>query len=128
MDHHTFPDRPIPKAYGPYSHAVEAGGFVFVAGQIGRDSHTGVLIEGDVAAQTQRAIEIVRDILGELGLGLKDVVRSTVYLADINDFTAMSEVYAREFPAPYSARSTPEVKLPFGAKVSLEVTAWREPD
>ncbi len=127
LKHHTFPGSAIPTAYGPYSHAVEAGDFVFVAGQIGRDSVTGKLIDGDVTVQTRRAIEIVRDILAELGLGLGDVVRSTVYLADIADFAAMSAVYAQMFPAPYPARSTPQVALPFGARVSLEVTAYRRP-
>ena len=125
MTHHSFPDAAIPKAYGAYSHAVEAGGFVFVAGQIGRDNATGLLIDGDVAAQTRRALEIVRDILAELGLGLGDVVRATVYLADIAEFGAMNAVYAQMMPAPYPARSTPQVALPFGARVSVEVTAYR---
>jgi len=125
VNHYTFADKAIPKAYGRYSHAVIAGDFVFVARQTARDAQTGRVIEADISAQTPRCIEIVRDILHELGLSLKDVVRATVYLSDIHDFEAMSEVYAREFPQPYPARSTPEVKLPFGALVGIEVTAYR---
>ena len=78
MEHYSFTDTNIPTAYGPYSHAVEAGDFVFLAGQIARDSVTGHLIEGDVAAQTVRCLEIIRDILSKLGLTLTDVVRATV--------------------------------------------------
>ena len=125
MEHFTFPDEPIPAAYGPYSHAVVAGDFVFVAGQTARDVETGRVIAGDITAQTARCLEIVGDILGQLGLTLKDVVRSTVYLSNISDFDAMNRVYSAAFQAPYPARSTPEVKLPFGALVGIEVTAYR---
>ena len=125
IDHHTFPDSGIPAAYGPYSHAVEAGDFVFLAGQTARDGETGRLIEGDISAQTARCIEIIREILGRLGLTLRDVVRSTVYLADIGDFNAMNVVYSAAFGPRFPARSTPEARLPFGALVSIEVTAYR---
>ena len=125
MEHFTFPDTTIPVAYGPYSHAVVAGDFVFVAGQTARDAETGRIISGDITAQTARCLEIVAVILGQLGLTLKDVVRSTVYLANISDFDAMNRVYSTVFQAPYPARSTPEVKMPFGALVGIEVTAYR---
>ena len=125
MEHFTFPDTTIPVAYGPYSHAVVAGDFVFVAGQTARDAETGRIIAGDITAQTARCLEIVGDILGQLGLTLKDVVRSTVYLSNIGDFDAMNRVYSTAFQAPYPARSTPEVNLPFGALVGIEVTAYR---
>lgn len=125
MEHHTFPETSIPSAYGPYSHAVEAGDFVFLAGQIARDSATGQLIEGDIAAQTARCLEIVSDILKALGLSLADVVRTTVFLSDINDFDVMNRVYSAAFQAPYPVRSTPQVKMPFGALVGIEVTAYR---
>jgi 2-iminobutanoate/2-iminopropanoate deaminase len=125
MDHHTFPDSAVPKAYGAYSHAVVAGDYVFLAGQTARDAVTGRLIEGDVAAQTRRSLEIIRGILGELGLGLADIVRSTVYLARIEDWDAMNRVYSTVLQPPYPARSTPEAKLPNGALVSIEVTAYR---
>ena len=123
--HHTFPSPGVPAAYGPYSHAVEAGDFVFLAGQTARDGETGRLIEGDITAQTARCIEIIRDILGRLGLTLADVVRTTVYLADIGDFAAMNVPYSAAFGPTFPARSTPEARLPFGALVSIEVTAYR---
>jgi len=125
MEHHSFPDTCIPAAYGPYSHAVIAGDFIFLSGQTARDSNTGHLIEGDVAAQTLRCLEIVREILSKLELTLRDVVRVTVYLADIDDFDAMNRVYSVVFQAPYPARSTVQVRMPFGALVGVEVTAYK---
>ncbi|MEO8202055.1 MAG: Rid family hydrolase [Gemmatimonadota bacterium] len=125
MDHHTFPDTTIPRAYGPYSHAVVAGDYIFLAGQTARDSVTGQVIEGDVFTQTQRCIEIIIEILAHFDLSLKDVVRSTVYLADIDAFAEMNRAYSTAFTAPYPARSTPEARIPFGALVSIEVTAYR---
>jgi 2-iminobutanoate/2-iminopropanoate deaminase len=125
MEHYTFPGTDIPEAYGPYSHAVVAGDFVFLAGQIARDPVTGRLIEGDITAQTTRCLEIVSDILKDLGLSLAAVVRATVFLSDIGDFDAMNHVYAAAFQAPYPVRSTPQGKMPFGALVAMEVTAYR---
>ncbi len=127
MHHHSFPDSSIPSAYGPYSHAVEAGDFVFVAGQTARDPHTGQVIDADVTAQTVRCLEIIQEILAQLDLSVSDVVRATVYLAKIDDFEAMNRVYSTVFRPPFPARSTPEVKLPFGALVGIEVTAYRRP-
>jgi 2-iminobutanoate/2-iminopropanoate deaminase len=125
LEHHTFPGTDVPEAYGPYSHAVVAGDFVFVAGQIARDSATGKLIEGDVATQTKRCLEIISGILAKLDLTLSDVVRATVYLKDLADFDAMNGVYRAAFGDRYPARSTPQVVLPFGALVGIEVTAYR---
>lgn len=125
LEHHTFPGTDVPEAYGPYSHAVVAGDFVFVAGQIARDSVTGTLIDGDITAQTARCLEIIRDILSKLDLTLADVVRVTVYLNDLADFDAMNRVYRAAFGDRYPARSTPQVKIPFGALVGMEVTAYR---
>ena len=125
MEHYCFPDTSIPQAYGPYSHAVMAGDFVFLAGQIARDAVSGKLIEGDITTQTARCLEIVSDILKSLGLSLADVVRTTVFLSDIADFDAMNGVYAAVFQAPYPVRSTPQVQMPFGALVGIEVTAYR---
>jgi 2-iminobutanoate/2-iminopropanoate deaminase len=124
MEHHSFPDTTVPPAYGAYSHAVAAGDFVFVSGQIARAS-TGEFAGGDVTAQTTRCIEIVADILGRFDLTLADIVRCTVYLADIDDFAAMNAVFAGAFGEKFPARSTPQVQMPFGAKVGLEVTAFR---
>lgn len=125
MEHYSFPDTSIPPVYGPYSHAVVVGDFVFLAGQIARDPVTGKLIEGDITQQTARCVEIVREILKRFQLTLADVVRTTVFLSDIGDFDAMNRVYSAAFPPPYPVRSTPEVKLPFGALVGIEVTAYR---
>ena len=125
MEHYSFPDTNIPTAYGPYSHALIAGDFVFLAGQIARDPISGKLIEGDITAQTARCLEIVSDILKTLGLSLANVVRTTVFLSDINDFDAMNRVYGAAFQPPYPVRSTPQVIMPFGALVGIEVTAYR---
>ena len=125
MDHYSFADTTIPPAYGPYSHAIVAGDFVFLAGQIARDPVSGQLIEGDITAQTTRCLEIVSDILKSLRLSLADVVRTTVFLSDIENFDAMNAVYTTVFQAPYPVRSTPQVKMPFGALVGIEVTAYR---
>lgn len=125
MDHYTFPATSIPAAYGPYSHAVVAGDYVFLAGQTARDSVTGQVITGDVFTQTQRCIEIIREILAHFELSLSDVVRSTVYLSRIEDFAEMNRAYTTAFTAPYPVRSTPEAQIPFGALVSIEVTAYR---
>lgn len=126
MEHYTFPDTGIPAAYGPYSHAVVAGDYVFVAGQTGRDPQTGRVIEGDVGAQTRRTLEIVREILGQLGLSLSEVVRTTVYLKSIDDFAAMNSVYSAVFQPPYPARSVVQVNMPFGALVGVEAIAYRK--
>ena len=125
MEHYSFPNTAIPPAYGPYSHAVVAGDFVFLAGQIARDAVSGQLIEGDITAQTARCLEIISDILKSLGLSLADVVRTTVFLSDIGDFDAMNSAYSATFQPPYPVRSTPQVKMPFGALVGIEVTAYR---
>ena len=124
IERYSFPDTTVPQAYGAYSHAVVAGDFVFLSGQIARNSR-GEFVGGDTASQTTRCIEIVVDILGLLDLTLADVVRCTVYLADIADFAAMNAVFAEAFGATFPARSTPQVQMPFGAKVGLEVTAFR---
>jgi len=124
MKHYAFPDTSIPAAYGPYSHAVVAGDYVFIAGQTGRDPQTGRVIEGDVSQQARRSLEIVRQILGQLGLSLSDVVRTTVYIENINDFAAINSVYSAMFQPPYPARSVVQVKMPFGALVGVEATAY----
>ena len=127
MEHFSHTDAPIPKAYGPYSHSIVAGDFVFLAGQTAREAVSGRVIEGDVTAQTARCLEIVRDILHEHALALSDVVRVTVYLARIEDFDAMNAVYSATLRPPYPVRSTVEVRMPFGALVGIEVTAFRGP-
>jgi 2-iminobutanoate/2-iminopropanoate deaminase len=115
----------IPTPYGPYAHSRIAGDFLLLAGQTARDGVTGQIIEGDVAAQTARSIEIISEILAEHQLTLKDVVRTTVYLAKMEDFDAMNTVYAAHFEAPFPVRSTVEVRMPYGALVGIEATAFR---
>ena len=113
-----------PKAIGPYSPAVRAGHMVFLSGQVPMDPATGNLIEGDIAAQTRRVFDNIGALLGAAGLSFADVVRTTVFLADMNDFAAMNQVYATYFAEPYPARSTVQVaRLPKDARVEIDLIA-----
>jgi 2-iminobutanoate/2-iminopropanoate deaminase len=113
-----------PAAAGPYSHAMRAGDLVFTAGQIGLDPTTGQLAASDVAGQTEQALANLAAILEAAGSGLDRMVKTTVYLADIAEWPAVNEVYARTVPAPYPARSAFAVKdLPLGARVEIEAVA-----
>jgi 2-iminobutanoate/2-iminopropanoate deaminase len=115
-----------PAAIGPYSQGIKitAGKMIFTAGQIPLDPATGRLIEGDIAAQTRRALDNVKAILAASGAGLENVVKTTVFMADLGEFAAMNEVYAEYFSANPPARSTIEVKaLPRGAKIEIEAIA-----
>ncbi len=115
-----------PKAIGPYSVCAEAANFVFCSGQIPLNPATNELVSGGIKEQTRQVLENVRAILAEKGLNLGNVVKTTVFLADINDFAAMNEIYAEFFTAPYPARSAIAVKaLPKGALVEIEVIAAR---
>ena len=114
-----------PKALGPYSQAIKAGQFLFVSGQVPIDPATGNLVEGSIADQTRRAFENVAAILRAGGASFKDVVRTTVYLADLGDFAAMNEVYATLFTAPQPARSTIQAaRLPRDARIEVDVFAF----
>jgi len=118
-----------PAAIGPYSQAVKinAGKMIFTAGQIPLDPATGRLVEGDIAVQTRRVMENVKAILTAAGASLENVVKTTVFMADLSEFAAMNEVYGEYFPANPPARSTVEVKaLPRGAKVEIETIAILE--
>ena len=113
-----------PKAIGPYSQAIRAAGLVFVSGQVAIDPATQQVIEGNVATQTERVLENLSAILGAAGSGLANVVRATVFLKDMNDFTAMNEVYGRYFNSVPPARSTVEVaRLPKDVLVEIDVIA-----
>lgn len=113
-----------PKAIGPYSQAVAAGGFLFTAGQIPLDPATMKLVEGDIAASTERVIDNLVAVLAGAGCQLSDVVKTTVFLADLADFAGMNEVYARRFGDHRPARSTIQVAgLPAGARVEIEAVA-----
>jgi 2-iminobutanoate/2-iminopropanoate deaminase len=113
-----------PKAIGPYSQAIKAGGFVFTAGQVAIDPATGQVVSGDVTAQTERVMKNLAAILQAAGSGFEKVVRCTVFLKNMNDFVAMNEVYGRYFTAAPPARSTVEVaRLPKDVLVEIDVTA-----
>lgn len=113
-----------PAAIGPYSQAIVAGNLVFTAGQIPLDPATMQMVEGDVAAQTERVLENIKAILEAAGASLSSVVKTTVFLKDMNDFAAMNEVYARYFGDHQPARSTVEVaRLPRDARVEIEAIA-----
>jgi 2-iminobutanoate/2-iminopropanoate deaminase len=116
-----------PKPIGPYSQAIDAGTVVFCAGQIGLDPATGALVVGGVAAEAEQAIRNVAAVLATAGLGLADVVKTTVFLLDIREGRTLNDVYARLFPPPYPARSTIAVAaLPAGARVEIEAIAVRQ--
>ncbi len=115
-----------PAAIGPYSQAIEVNGFVYASGQLPIDPATGAFPEGGVKEQTRQSLLNVKAILEEAGLALSNVVKTTVYLADMSDFAAMNEVYSRFFAQPFPARSAIAVKaLPKGALVEVEVVAAR---
>ena len=115
-----------PAAIGPYSQAIEAGGMVFVSGQLPIDPASGAFPEGGIKEQTRQSILNAQAILASAGLTLANVVKTTVLLADMADFAAMNEVYASFFSTPYPARSAFAVKdLPKGALVEIEMIAAR---
>lgn len=116
-----------PAAIGPYSQAIDSGaGLVFVSGQLPIDPAIGAFPEGGVQEQTRQSLTNARAILEAAGLGLQDVVKTTVFLSDMGDFAAMNEVYAQFFSAPFPARSAVAVKtLPKGALVEIECIAAR---
>ncbi|TMF39837.1 MAG: RidA family protein [Chloroflexi bacterium] len=114
-----------PAALGPYSQAIRSGDLVFCSGQIGIDPVTGELVDG-VEAQAERAIRNLGSVLDAAGLGFDDVVKTTIFLADVNDFATVNEIYARFMPDPPPARSTIGVgALPKGARVEIEAIARR---
>jgi len=115
-----------PKPIGPYSQAIDTGGLVFCAGQIGLDPATGKLVDGGVTAEAERAIANLTAVLDAVGLRLTDVVKTTLFLTDLADGPAVGKIYAARFPAPHPARSTVQVTaLPAGAHVELEAIAVR---
>ena len=112
---------------GPYSAALRAGQLLFISGQVPIDPATGQMVEGDIAAQTRRVLQNVGTLLKAAGLSYADVVRTTVFLADMNDFKAMNEAYAAFFTEPYPARSTIQTaRLPRDARVEIDAIASYE--
>jgi 2-iminobutanoate/2-iminopropanoate deaminase len=113
-----------PRAIGPYSQGIRAGGFLFTAGQVGFDPASGELVDGGIAEQTDRVLQNIRAILQAAGCELSSVVKTTVFLVDMADFTAMNEVYAAAFGDHRPARSTVAVAaLPRGARVEIDAIA-----
>ena len=113
-----------PAAIGPYSQAIRAGSLLFVSGQIPLDPASGVMVEGDITVQTHRVFRNLSGILEAAGSSFDHVLRTTVYLADMNDFAAMNDVYGGYFTSPAPARSTVQAaRLPKDARVEIEVIA-----
>jgi 2-iminobutanoate/2-iminopropanoate deaminase len=113
-----------PKAIGPYSQGVRVGNFVFVSGQIPIDPSTGEFVSGGIAEQTEKVLLNISAVLSASGTSLENVVKTTVFLADMNDFAAMNEVYAKFFSENPPARATVQAaRLPRDAKVEIEVIA-----
>ena len=113
-----------PAAIGPYSQAIKVGNLIYTSGQIPIDPATGALVAGGIKEQTRQSLLNVQAILKEAGLSMSSVVKTTVFMADMNDFADMNAVYAEFFTEPYPARSAVAVKaLPKGALVEIEVVA-----
>jgi 2-iminobutanoate/2-iminopropanoate deaminase len=114
-----------PRAIGPYSQAIQAGPFVFISGQIPIDPSTGELVTGDIRQQTRQALENIRQILESQGLTLDQVVKTTLFLKDLENFVPVNEVYAAYFPTDPPARSTVEVaRLPKNVDIEIEAVAF----
>ena len=115
-----------PKPIAPYSPAIDTGSLVFVSGQVGFDPATGEFVDGGVSAQAERVLKNIVAVLDAAGLTMADVAKTTIFLADIDDFAAVNDVYARYFGDPKPARSTYAVAaLPRGARVEIEAIAVR---
>lgn len=124
---HVINTQAAPAAIGPYSQAIEVENLVYTSGQLPIDPATGSFPEGGIQEQTRQSLTNVRAILNEAGLDMGNVVKTTVFLADMNDFAAMNSVYAEFFAEPYPARSAVAVKtLPKGALVEIEVVAAKD--
>jgi 2-iminobutanoate/2-iminopropanoate deaminase len=122
-------DAPPLKAVGPYSLAVQAGDTVYLSGQVHLDPSTGKLVDGDIGRQTRQCLENLKAVLGAAKLGFEHVVKTTVFLTDMRDFTDMNDVYKTYMSEPFPARSTIQVAaLPLGARVEIEAIAMVPPD
>ena len=122
--HNAIHTENAPAAIGPYSQAIRAGNTIYVSGQIPIDPATGSFAGSDIVSQTRQSLTNLKAILNAAGAGMEDVVKTTVYLANMGDFAAMNEVYATFFTAPYPARAAFEVAcLPKNALVEIECVA-----
>lgn len=126
MAHSPVSTPHAPQAIGPYSQAIVAGELVFTSGQIPLDPTTQKMVEGDVRAQAERVMENLAAVLTAAGATFAGVVKATIFLADLNDFATVNEVYGKRFPAAPPARSTVQVAaLPKGARVEIDLIAVR---
>ena len=126
MDKNAIYTKSAPDAVGPYSQAISGGDLVITSGQIPLDPATGAMVEGGIVEQTEQVMKNLQAVLAQAGLSFANVLKTTVFLADINDFTAMNDVYAKYFTQPYPARSAVQVAaLPKGAKVEIECICAR---
>ena len=124
MPKQTISSGDAPKAIGPYSPAVRAGQLLFVSGQVALDPATGNMVEGGIAEQTRRVLDNVGALLTAGGRSFADVVRTTIFLADMNDFAAVNEIYGQYFTQPYPARATVQVaRLPRDVKIEIDAIA-----
>lgn len=112
-----------PKPIGPYSQAIVSGNFIFVSGQIAIDPETSKIVKGDVEAQTTRILENIKNILDSVNLGLKDVVKTTIFLRDINDFQAFNRIYNKYFENNPPARTTVQANLMDGFLIEIDAIA-----
>ncbi len=127
MERRVITAENAPKALGPYSQAIQAGDLIFCAGQTPLDPATGKLVEGGIQAQTRRALQNLSAVLQAAGSSLGRVVKTTVFLTNLDDFKAMNETYAEFFPSAAPARSTVQVsRLPAGASVEIECIAVKD--
>lgn len=126
MSRHAISTTGAPGAIGPYSQAIASDDLVFCSGQVGLDPTSGELVEGGVEAQAERALRNLGSVLDAAGCSFADVVKTTIFLADVNDFSVVNAVYARFMPDPPPARSTVGVgALPKGARIEIEAIARR---
>ncbi len=124
MPNSIISTKAAPAAIGPYSQGIKSQGLLFCSGQIAIDPATGAIVEGGIEAQTRRACENVMALLKEAGAGPSSVVKTTVFISDMNDFPKVNEIYASYFAEPFPARSCVGVaSLPKGALVEIEVVA-----
>ncbi len=124
MTHNAVATPDAPAAIGPYSQAIRAGSLLFVSGQIALDPATGAMVEGNIAARTQRVFANLGAILEAAGASFDNVVRTTVYLADMNDFAIVNEIYGTYFSSPALARATVQAaRLPKDARVEIDLIA-----
>jgi 2-iminobutanoate/2-iminopropanoate deaminase len=121
---HSFSSDNAPKAIGPYSQAVRVGDLLFLSGQVPLDPATGQMIEGDISTQTRRVMDNLGAVLKSAGLSFAHVARTTIFLADMNDFAKVNEVYGSYFTEPFPARATVQVaRLPKDARVEIDAIA-----